>query len=100
MLQAYPNAYRILETGRTGPAEKSDPVGAVLGEEGDASLYTDATSKEAFRWYRYLFLGRGKPSTHVRVLSTLDSLTLATSIPEELRALLKRVIEGLNISKD
>jgi len=99
MLQAYPSAYRVLEAGRTGPTEKCDAAGAVLGEEGDPSLYAEATSQEVFRWYRYLFLGRGKPSTHLRVLSTLDSLSLKKGIPEELQALLNRVIESLNISK-
>lgn len=98
MLQAFPSAYRLLEAGQTRPAEKGDPIGAVLGEEGDSTIYP-GTAQEAFRWYRYLFLGRGKPSTHVRVLSTLDSPTLKGNIPEELQALLNRVMEALGTPK-
>jgi len=47
------------------------------------------------RWYRYLFLGRGKPSTHVRVLSVQDPDALAVGAPEELRALLTSIVARL-----
>jgi hypothetical protein len=47
------------------------------------------------RWYRYLFLGRGKPSTHVRVLSAQDPAALAVGAPEELRALLNSIVARL-----
>lgn len=47
------------------------------------------------RWYRYLFLGRGKPSTHVRVLSGLAAADLAAGAPEEPRALLTAIVARL-----
>lgn len=100
MLRAFSSAYRILEPGRTGPLEKSDARNAVLGAEGDPSIYSDSSLQDEFRWYRYLFLGRGKPSTHVRVLSTIDSATLKQNIPEELQALLTNVITVIGASTD
>lgn len=100
MLRALPKAYCFLEPGRAGPGGKGEPTSAVLGEEGDASTYADTVSQDAFRWYRYLFLGRGKPSTHVRVLSTLDAPTLRGNVPEELQALLASVIKALGVSAE
>ena len=87
MLRAFPAAYQIVEPGRQGPSPQGEPRDAVLGEQGLAALY-DATHDEALRWYRYLFLGRGKPSTHVRVLSELSLEVIAAGVPEDLRALL------------
>jgi putative ATP-dependent endonuclease of the OLD family len=91
MLRAFPAAYHVVEPGRQGPSNRGDPRSAVLGEDGLPALY-GADQDEALRWYRYLFLGRGKPSTHVRVLSALPSTDLAAGAPEELRALLTAVV--------
>lgn len=88
MLSAYPQ-YMRLEPGMQGPRE-TDPRPAVLGDDGVPASYGDAWTS-ALRWYRYLFLGRGKPSTHVRVLSQLDDATLQANMPEQLSALLQEV---------
>lgn len=90
MLNAFPGAYKTLQPGMIGPSSTGDARGAVLGVGGDATFY-GTTPDELFRWYRYLFLGRGKPSTHLRALSTLDGAALVASAPEELRALLLHV---------
>jgi len=90
MLRAFPSAYQVIEPGRLGPSTQGEPRTAVLGEGGEPDLYpTD--HDEALRWYRYLFLGRGKPSTHVRVLSNLALTEMASGIPEDLRALLAEI---------
>ena len=94
MLRAFPAAYQIVEPGRQGPSDRGDPRASVLGDEGRPDLY-GADQDAAFRWYRYLFLGRGKPSTHVRVLSGLTHAALAAGVPEELRALLDAIIARL-----
>ena len=66
----------------------------MLGDDGLPNLY--ATDQDVLmRWYRYLFLGRGKPSTHVRVLSGQDPAALAAAAPEELRALLTSIAARL-----
>ena len=90
MLRAFPTAYQVVEPGRQGPSPRSDPRASVLGEGGLPQLY-GVDHVEALRWYRYLFLGRGKPSTHVRVLSGIASDDLRAGAPEELEALLGAV---------
>jgi putative ATP-dependent endonuclease of the OLD family len=99
MLLAYPKAYRALGTGMTGPGRSGSAVKAVLGKQGDADMYDD-DRKNDFEWYRYLFLGRGKPTTHLRVLAHLPDEQLARHAPEELRALLEHVATTLGLADD
>lgn len=95
MLRAFPTAYQIAEAGRRGPSLEGDPRGAVLGEGGKPGLY-DSDHDETFRWYRYLFLGRGKPATHLRVLSSLSLEDTAELIPDDLRKLLAEIQERVS----
>lgn len=95
MLKAIPLAYQIVEPGRQGPSPAGEPRTAVLGDDGLPNLYA-AGQDGLMRWYRYLFLGRGKPSTHVRVLSAQDPAVLAAAAPEELRALLNSIVARLD----
>jgi hypothetical protein len=90
MLQAFSAAYQVPEPGRQGPSQRGNPRTAVLGEEGRHDLY-GVEHEQLLRWYRYLFLGRGKPSTHVRVLSGQTSQALTAGAPAELRALLTSI---------
>lgn len=90
MLTAYPVAYRVLEVGMRGPNGRGDPREAVLGDEGAPAFY-GAEFEDALRWYRYLFLGRGKPSTHVRVLSRLTQADLVAAMPQPLQRMLESV---------
>lgn len=94
MLAAYPAAYRQLEAGMRGPSMNGDPRVVVLGDDGSPACY-DATHDDALRWYRYLFLGRGKPSTHVRVLSQLTQAELAAGMPQPLGRMLQKVKETI-----
>lgn len=95
MLRAFPAAYRVREDGMAGPSSVGDAKSTVLGVGGSPALYDDAEDED-FRWYRYLFTGRGKPSTHVRVLRTIADAQLRDGAPEELRALLARVVSSLH----
>ncbi len=90
MLLAYQSSYMALEGNQSGPSV-SDAYNAVLGQNGDAGLYEHEKWDESFRWYRYLFLGRGKPDTHVRVLAATEDSYLKENVPPELRAMLKHV---------
>ncbi len=94
MLKAFPVAYQVVEPGRQGPSPAGEPRTSVLGDDGLPHLY-GADQDVLMRWYRYLFLGRGKPSTHVRVLSSQDPVALAAGAPEELRALLTSIVARL-----
>lgn len=95
MLQAFSGAYQVVEPGNRGPSDRGDPRTVVLGDDGLPSLYGADHDRGLLRWYRYLFLGRGKPSTHVRVLSGLSDEDLAANMPEELRALLTAIVARL-----
>lgn len=94
MLSAFFAAYQVLEPGRQGPVWRGEPRLAVLGEEGSHNFYGPDCDALLY-WYRYLFLGRGKPSTHVRILSNQTEEALVRGIPEELRALLESISHRL-----
>ena len=78
--------------GERGPHD-SDATDAVLGSGGSPGEYWAPadpdkldTQQERLRWYRYLFLGRSKPSTHLRALARLSPAELQDG-PEPVRAL-------------
>ena len=85
MLKAFPKDYQKLEEGMDGPTNV-DARQSVLGDKGQQDLYP--ANDELLRWYQYLFLGRGKPSTHMRVLGNVKPQDLKRNMPEELRAIL------------
>jgi putative ATP-dependent endonuclease of the OLD family len=90
MLESFLGEYQHLGEGMQGPAQDSDAPKAVLGKNGKPEAYADDWA-DYFSWYRYLFLGRGKPTTHVRVLSRIDNKALAKDAPEVLKVLLNHV---------
>ncbi|WP_278484558.1 AAA family ATPase [Achromobacter insolitus] len=94
MLLAYYGAYTALDEGMRGPRDGADARDAVLGEGGNHAAYP-ADQDDALRWYRYLFLGRGKPSTHVRALSKLSDEQIKASAPEFLMALIEVMRKSL-----
>lgn len=90
MLKAFPDYYRVSpDENSNGPSMRGEPSNAVLGDEGYPAFYSG--HEFDLSWYRYLFLGRGKPSTHIRVLGSIPSEQLAQNAPEELRALIKAI---------
>lgn len=94
MLKAFPDQYRVApDESSTGPSMRGEPGNAVMGDEGSPEFY--AGDVLDLRWYRYLFLGRGKPSTHIRVLGSIPSDQLAQNAPEELRALVQSIHTAL-----
>lgn len=95
MLCAFADAYQVVEPNRHGPSKNGEPRDAVFGEDGESDVY-GSDQDELLGWYRYLFLGRGKPSTHVRVLSSLSDDAIRDEAPEELRALLTLIRKKLD----
>jgi putative ATP-dependent endonuclease of the OLD family len=65
MLESFLGEYQHLEEGMQGPAGDTDAPKAVLGKNGKPEAYANDWA-DHFSWYRYLFLGRGKPTTHDR----------------------------------
>jgi len=109
LLEAFPTQYRSATDG-TGPRIPTDEPSlaarllsarsAVLkGEGGDGHTYTLAEQSN-FVWYQYLFLGRGKPVTHMRALASMDDAALSTGLPPVLRRMLVRcaVLSGSQTS--
>lgn len=86
MLDAYPEAYKHFESGQKGP-DASPAFTAVLGEKGNADFYDESWADD-MRWYRYLFLGRSKPSTHLRALQRLHNDAIVESMPAELKTII------------
>jgi putative ATP-dependent endonuclease of OLD family len=92
MLDSFWKAYTELDDGERGP-EDSDATKAALGSGGQPGDYWKpadpaelAARQERLRWYRYLFLNRSKPSTHLRALTRLQQADLREG-PEPVRAL-------------
>lgn len=91
LLTAFPDDYKSL-AGPRGP-QQADAYEAVLGPGGDPEVYEGWDDE--MRWYRYLFLGRSKPSTHLRALVAIDRDELAQNTPaplDELVALIDRSV--------
>jgi len=103
MLSQFPDAYHAAKSG-SGPRNADpakDPVKygerlkaacqAVLkSEAATGETYTD-DQKAAFIWYQHLFLGRGKPSTHILALNEIGPGDLWMGAPKPLQRLVQRV---------
>lgn len=99
MLGAFKNEYHVLDEGMRGPDKDDDAPKAVLGKNGQPESY-GADWADDFEWYRYLFLGRGKPATHIRVLSKVTDDRLKSGAPECLTALLSHVVDAIGLDGD
>lgn len=99
MLEEFCSEYQTLVSDMRGPQAASDAKRAVFGGQGKSEWYEQEWDK-LFDWYRYLFLGRGKPSTHLRVLSGINAHTLARRAPTPIRALLNFVRDALGERDD
>ncbi len=91
MLKNFSDKYRKLPQDGHGPLEGAgDAVKSVLGSNGNRDLCPDLTDED-FRWYRYLFITKSKPATHLYALSLVNDLGLWFDAPEPISALLGHV---------
>jgi predicted ATPase len=91
MLAKFPRAYKKLEKGESGP-HKTDAYAAVIGEGGsDAAFWSEQNRPERLRWYRYLFLSRSKPSSHLQALGRLTDEQLRDGSPRVVTALVRHI---------
>lgn len=102
MLEAFPEAYKKLQPDEHGPQTGTDEslVAAVLGEKSPAKNFYLNGNKELLFWYRYLFLGRGKPTTHSLALQSLTVDDLKTHAPSTLKRLVDNVIAQIKPATD
>lgn len=105
MLSKFPVSYKDTAGSSSGPNVPSEnnskyesymdsASSAVLGEDSDSQIYSDEM-KALFPWYRYLFINRSKPSTHLQAISKIDENEFASEAPQELKRLLTTVNENL-----
>ena len=65
-------------------------------EGGTGETYTQK-QKELMLWYNYFFLNRGKPTTHMSVLSSMSNEELKNNTPEVITKIIKKtkvIIKG------
>lgn len=67
---------------------KKDIKSTLKEEGGDGSTYSTEQQK-LMVWYTYFFLNRGKPSTHIAVLSRLSDEAIKDHIPPVLKRLME-----------
>jgi len=101
LLEAFQTQYQAATTG-TGPripttepelSNRLDAArAAVLKPEGGNGTTYTSDQRNLFIWYQYLFLGRGKPVTHMRALAALEDDALAAGLPPVLRRLMDRCL--------
>lgn len=110
MLTHYPEFYKNAIPKNGGPripdkikeptayAEKvkSSLQATLKSENATAITYTNE-DKELMIWYNYHFLGRGKPATHIEVLSSMSDEQLNDKIPEIFKKIFKEITLTLNI---
>lgn len=79
-----------------GARVKKDIKSTLKEEGGDGSTYS-TEQQELMIWYTYFFLNRGKPSTHIAVLSRLNDEAIKDNIPPVLGRLIEaaeRILKG------
>ena len=72
-------------------------IKSTLKEEGGCGSTYSTEQQELMIWYTYFFLNRGKPSTHIAVLSRLNDEAIKDNIPPVLGRLIEaaeRILKG------
>ena len=67
---------------------KKDIRNTLKDEGGDGHTYS-SDQHRLMVWYTYFFLNRGKPSTHIAMLSQLDDNILKNNTPPVLKRLIQ-----------
>ena len=100
MLAAFPKAYEAIIPKGGGPAMDADEAArSVLGTGGkglDDYKGDLAKHKEHMPAYRYHFMTRSKPATHLQALAQLDDKTLSKGMSETYRDLIEHINANLN----
>jgi len=100
MLSSFEENYQsVMPSGTRFPKKDSDEyqkkikssIMAVLKSENAIGETYDEEEHELMVWYNSLFLGRGKPSTHIEALMTVEKEDFLKAAPEELLRLAKKI---------
>ena len=66
-------------------------VAHTLKKEGGDGLTYSETQRELMIWYNYFFLSRGKPTTHLMVLSRLSADELKAYTPDTIKRMIDEI---------
>jgi putative ATP-dependent endonuclease of OLD family len=112
MLEAFPATYKTAFGQDFGPKipdktkapttykkRLEEAISSVLKDHGGKGTTYKDYDQDLFFWYRYLFLGRGKPATHIAALAELDDEELKQNAPPSLKRLCDRVEQLLRKGK-
>ncbi len=103
MLRKFPACYRAAKSTRGPrlPKRSTDKAAydkrinaacrAVLKSVTSTGKTYSTKQREAFIWYQHLFLGRGKPSTHILALNHIGEKELWKNAPVRLKRLVRKV---------
>lgn len=106
MLKNYSDAYKKTIPQNGGPRipkhnlEKleertiKDMKSVLKSDEAEGYFYSDF-DKKIMIWYKYFFLTRGKPSTHIMALSNIERDKLKENLPEPYDKLLQKIKKKL-----
>lgn len=107
LLKKFPDVYQNL-VGHDGPIipdrntdatefvekVKKSVQRTLKSDSATGELYSEA-DRELMIWYNYLFLGKGKPITHLLAISSIDDDTLKANLPEPLPTIFRRISQLL-----
>ncbi|TXE03075.1 ATP-dependent nuclease [Algoriphagus aquimarinus] len=78
------------------PDEFSEKVEAAVqatlkSEKATGATYSDEEREQLMIWYNYHFLGRGKPATHIQVLSSMSDKEIEDNLPPVFSDIFNRI---------
>ena len=104
MLRAFPDSYKRPSNGGLGPnipidVSKDDykalrnAYAAIIKKTSECVTRDMSKLKNAelYFWYRYLFLGRSKPVSHLRMIAEIEEKELVVKCPVILKKLLTKI---------
>jgi len=101
MLKAFKDKYIDMIPENGGPIIPDDrskyeeritnDIKSVLKSNNAESKLYSSEDKELMIWYKYFFLTRGKPSTHIMALSNLENEQLKDNLPEPFNKIIDKI---------
>jgi predicted ATP-dependent endonuclease of OLD family len=74
-------------------------VQATLKSEIATGVTYSVEERELMIWYNYLFLGRGKPTTHIQVLSSMNDTEINANLPSVFTEIFEQISSILKTSQ-
>lgn len=86
---------KTIELDKFNEKVKTAIQATLKSEQATAVTYSNE-DKELMIWYNYHFLGRGKPATHIQVLSSMTDSELKDNLPEVFHEIFEKITLLLN----